>query len=298
MKEFKGRVAVVTGAASGIGRAMAETFADQGMRVVVSDVEAGALNKAVDELKGMGAEVLGVQTDVSKFEQVEALAQKSIEAFGAVHILCNNAGVIVAGLGVASWEATQDDWNWVLGVNLMGVIHGIRTFIPIMLQQESEGHIVNTASMAGLVAGGEPLYGVTKHAVVALSESLHNELDFRGAKVKVSVLCPGWVNTNILNADRNRPADLSNAATSALPTDVASTVRDMAGKVLESGVDPKAVATLVLDSIRAERFYILTHPDWKHMIEQRMTNILKDRHPERIMAPGLEALEALFPRNE
>jgi NAD(P)-dependent dehydrogenase (short-subunit alcohol dehydrogenase family) len=299
MKDFKGRVAVVTGAASGIGRGMAETFAGQGMKVVVSDVEPGALNKAVDELKGTGAEVLGVQTDVSKSEQVEALAQKSIDAFGAVHVLCNNAGVAVTEL-VASWEATLDDWNWVLGVNLMGVIHGIRTFIPIMLEQGSEGHIVNTASMAGLATGVEPIYGVTKHGVVALSESLHNELAFRGAKIKVSVLCPGWVNTNILNADRNRPTNLSEMAPSTLPPEQASMLRELIGKLLVEGLDPTRVAQQVLDCIRDERFYILTHPEMKSMIEHRMNNILAEEDPTLLMAPGFEALELeqIFPRKE
>jgi NAD(P)-dependent dehydrogenase (short-subunit alcohol dehydrogenase family) len=194
MKQFENRVAVVTGAASGIGRALAETFAGAGMKVVLSDVEEAALAKAADALDAAGADVLAIRTDVSRPEQVEELARRSVDAFGGVHLLCNNAGVAVGR--VATWESTLDDWRWILGVNLMGVIHGLRSFIPIMLEQQTEGHIVNTASIAGLVTlGGNALYGVTKHAVVSLSESLHNELAAREAKLKVSVLCPGWVNT-------------------------------------------------------------------------------------------------------
>ena len=297
MREFTDRVAVITGAASGIGRGIAETFAGAGMKLVLADVEPRALARATEQLESAGAQVLGVETDVSKAEQVEALALKSLEAFGAVHVVCNNAGVGVTEPGVASWEATLDDWNWVLAVNLMGVVHGIRTFIPIMLRQESEGHIVNTASMAGLVAGGGPVYGVTKHAVVALSESLHNELAFREARVKVSVLCPGWVNTSILNADRNRPVDLSEAATSSFPSAQVAMFRDIVRKALESGRDPRHVGDQVLDSIREERFYILTHPDWKYLIEHRVNNILQDRSPTSLMPPGMEAVEAMLPRN-
>jgi NAD(P)-dependent dehydrogenase (short-subunit alcohol dehydrogenase family) len=298
MRDLRGRVAVITGAASGIGRAMAETFAGEGMKVVLADVETGALARTAGDLERAGAEVVAVETDVSRAEAVEALARKALDTFGAVHVLCNNAGVAITELGVASWEHTLDDWNWVLGVNLMGVIHGIRAFVPIMLSQETEGSIVNTASMAGLIAGGEPVYGVTKHAVVALSESLHNELAARGARIKVSVLCPGWVATDILDGDRNRPAELSRMAKSGLPAEQRTIVRELVQKVLESGLDPRDVARRVLDSIREERFYILTHPDWKYMIEHRMSNILQDRDPTFLMAPGLEGAEALFPRNE
>jgi short-subunit dehydrogenase len=160
-----------------------------------------------------------------------------------------------------------------------------------MLGQGNEGHVVNTASMAGLIAGGEPIYGVTKHAVVALSESLHNELAAREARVKVSVLCPGWVNTKIIQADRNRPAELREAGTSSLPESQTTLLFDLIRKALEDGLDPRGVAELVLDSIREERFYILTHPDWNHMIEHRMTNILEGRAPTRLTVPGFEGLE-------
>src|SRR3989454_8974881 len=204
MKEFRDRVAVVTGAASGIGRGLAERFAAEGMKVVLADVEQSALDQADAEMRERGATVLPVRTDVSKPQQMEQLAQQTLEAFGAVHIVCNNAGV--GGPGGPVWERTLADWQWVLGVNLWGVIHGIRTFVPIMLRQETEGHIVNTASVAGLVSLPMlTIYDVTKHGVVTLSESLYQELAMSGSRLRVSVLCPGFVSTNIMDADRNRP---------------------------------------------------------------------------------------------
>ena len=198
MKEFADRVAVVTGAASGIGQAMAGRFAAAQMKVVLADVEAEALRATEHELKAQGAEALGVVTDVSKADQVENLAQRAVDAFGGVHIVCNNAGV---GAGGLTWSHPLKDWEWVMGVNLWGVIHGVRTFVPIMLEQGTDGHIVNTASMAGLVSGPfMSIYDVTKHGVVTLSESLHYELMMQAAPVKVSVLCPGFVLTNILDS--------------------------------------------------------------------------------------------------
>jgi len=293
VKEFKDRVAVVTGAASGIGRALAESFAGAGMKVVLSDVEEVALAAAADALKLTGAEVLAVQADVSKPDQVEELARISVDTFGGVHVLCNNAGVAVGG--VATWQSTLDDWRWILGVNLMGVIHGIRSFIPRMLEQDSEGHIVNTASVAGLVtAGGNGLYSVTKHAVVSLSESIYNELAALGAKLKVSVLCPGWVNTGLIDSDRNRPPGLGDVATPEIPPELAEAMQEMMRKILEGGLEPKQVAELVLDSIREERFYVLPHPEWNHMIEHRMTNILEQREPSVIAPPGTEAMLELM----
>src|SRR3990172_1689938 len=185
MKEFRDRVAVVTGAASGIGRALADRFGAEGMKVVLADVEEAALRQAEAELREKGVDVLGVRTDVSKPEELEKLAQQTLDAFGAVHVVCNNAGV--AGAWGPTWANTLDDWNWIMGVNLWGVIHGVRTFVPIMLEQGDEGHVVNTASLAGLMPG-RGIYGVTKQAVVALSESLYNDLKVADAKIGVSVL--------------------------------------------------------------------------------------------------------------
>src|SRR5215831_13355553 len=188
MKEFKGKVAVVTGAASGIGRALAEGCVREGMKVVLADVEVESLTKTEASMKAAGATVLAVRTDVSQARDIEALAQKTLDAFGAVHLLCNNAGVWT---GASIWESTIADWEWVLGVNLWGVIHGVRFFVPVMLAQDTECHIVNTASIAGLIAyPGAGIYKVTKHGVVTLSETLYYELAERGAKVHVSILCP------------------------------------------------------------------------------------------------------------
>jgi NAD(P)-dependent dehydrogenase (short-subunit alcohol dehydrogenase family) len=204
MREFKGKVAVITGGASGIGRGIAERCVREGMKVVLADIDEANLAKTETELKTLGGTVLGVRTDVSKRSDVEHLARQAFDAFGQVHLLFNNAGVAAGG---AAWEATWNDWEWVIGVNLWGVIHGIKVFTPLMLAQNTECHIINTSSSAGLIAGGSSApYSVTKHAVVALSESLYLTLQQRNSLVKVSVLCPGLVRTNIINAERNRPA--------------------------------------------------------------------------------------------
>lgn len=288
MKEFRDKVAVVTGAASGIGRAMAERFAAEGMKVVLADIEQGALVETEGELKAKSAAVLAVPTDVSKGGDVEALAKKSIDAFGAVHVLCNNAGVAVGGV---SWERTVADWEWGLGVNLWGVIHGIRVFVPIMLRQDTEGHIVNTASMAGLVS--LPLmsvYSVSKHAIVTLSEALHHELALSGAKVKVSVLCPGWVDTRLMDSDRNRPSDVLNDPTQEISNPAKEAFEQTIRELLVTGLAPEQVADDVLDAIRDEKFYVLTHPEWKDRVRTRMEDILEERNP--VFDPAALAGEA------
>ena len=197
------KVAVITGAASGIGRGLAERFAVEDMRVVIADIEEVPLAELEADLKANGATVLAVRTDVSNAAEVENLAAQTLETFGAVHILCNNAGVVCSR---PIWEHTLADWEWVLGVNLWGVIHGIRAFVPRMLTQGDACHIVNTASILGLVGGGgEGIYKVSKHGVVVLSETLADELAQKGANIQVHVLCPGWVRTGILDSARNRP---------------------------------------------------------------------------------------------
>jgi NAD(P)-dependent dehydrogenase (short-subunit alcohol dehydrogenase family) len=277
MKEFKDKVAVVTGAASGIGRGLAERCAEEGMRVVLADVEARALAQTAKELSAAGATLLAVPTDVSKESDVENLARKTLDAFGAVHLLFNNAGVTQNG---PVWEASITDWEWVMGVNLWGVIHGIRTFVPLMLAQDSEGHVVNTASMAGLTAAaGWGIYSVTKHGVVNLSESLYYDLKERGAKIKASVLCPGVVNTRIVDAARNRPDVIQNQSGAPTPSHTDSAAERFARRALERGLSPQHVAGQVFDSIREEKFYILTNPDWKPLVQQRVENILQDRNP-------------------
>jgi NAD(P)-dependent dehydrogenase (short-subunit alcohol dehydrogenase family) len=275
MKDFKSRVAVITGAASGIGRALAERCAREGMKVILADVEPGALADAEANLQAAGGTVLAVRTDVSQAKEVEALAQKTLEAFGAVHLLCNNAGVATSGTVV--WESSLTDWEWVIGVNLWGVIHGVRSFVPIMLAQDTQCHIVNTASLSGLISFPRgSVYAVTKHGVVTLSESLHHELTERGGKVKVSVLCPGLVRTRIVDCARNRPDRL--AATAPMgPVEAAGweTLRQQ----VQTGMPPAQVADAVFQAIREERFYILTHPEGKDWIRTRLEDILQERNP-------------------
>jgi NAD(P)-dependent dehydrogenase (short-subunit alcohol dehydrogenase family) len=274
MKELRGNVAVVTGAASGIGRGMVEAFVDEGMKVVLADVEQAALDATVGELREAGAEVQGFLCDVSKPESVDELARRSLEAFGAVHVLCNNAGVAGATPG-AIWEQPLDEWDWVMGVNVMGVVHGIRSFMPILLEQKAGGHVVNTASMAGLIPGGG-IYGVTKHAVVALSEGMWSNLEAASSEVGVSVLCPGWIRTRIAESERNRPE--APRSDIAVPPE-AEMMRKIVEQLIAKGLDPKEVGKLIVDSIHEKRFYVLTHPTWKNMIQQRHDNIMQDKDP-------------------
>jgi NAD(P)-dependent dehydrogenase (short-subunit alcohol dehydrogenase family) len=272
MRDFEGKVAVVTGAASGIGRGMAETFAAAGMKVVLADVEDEALAHAERVMTDAGAHVIAVKADVRKATDVEALAERAYAEFGAVHVLCNNAGV---GAGGLAWEQTVDDWTWVLGVNLWGVIHGVRAFVPRMIAGGEEGHVVNTASIAGLSAGPfMASYYVSKFGVVALSESMQGELTMLQSKLKVSVLCPGYVNTNITDSRRNRPAEL--AETLPQPEAPQGGLRDI---LKERGLPPIEVGRMVLDAIREERFYVLTTHDFDERLRERMENVLERRNP-------------------
>jgi NAD(P)-dependent dehydrogenase (short-subunit alcohol dehydrogenase family) len=281
MKEFQGKVAVVTGAASGIGRALAERCAQEGMKVVLADIEEQTLMQARQELKAAGAQVLAIPTDVSKVGDVEALAEKAFDTYGAVHLLFNNAGV---GAGTIIWESTLADWEWSLGINLWGVIYGIRAFVPRMLEQDTEGHIVNTASVAGLTSGpGLGIYKVTKHGVVTLSETLHHELALRGAKVKASVLCPGFVNTRIMDSVRNRPARLQNDPAEEQLGPESEALVQLMRQAVEAGMPPHQVADIVFKAIRDERFYILTHPELKEAVRVRMEDILQERNPTYIL---------------
>jgi len=278
MREVEGRVAVITGGASGIGRGLAEVFARAGMKVVLADVDEARVGETARSLEKEGAEVLPVRTDVSRQADVEALARRAVDTFGGVHVVCNNAGV--AHGGIPTWESTLHDWEWIVGVNLMGVVHGVRAFTPLMLAQ-GEGHIVNTASMAGLISpAGNALYGVTKHAVVALSEALFNELRAMNAAVHVSVLCPGWINTEILrSSERNQPDAVRRARPEVRTTPESEIRRKQVESMLANGLSPTRVGELVLDAIRAERFWVLTHPGWKGAIRHRLENILEERDP-------------------
>jgi NAD(P)-dependent dehydrogenase (short-subunit alcohol dehydrogenase family) len=274
VKEFSGRVAVVTGAASGIGRAIAERCAFEGMQVVLADVEQGALDRAVNELQSHGRDAIGVLTDVSKAGSVEALERQARERYGKVHLLFNNAGVL-GGRPGAIWESTLNDWQWILGVNVWGVIHGLHTFTPGMLEHGEHGWIVNTASMGGLVPGLSP-YGVSKHAVVAISEALYSHLKVREAKIGCSVLCPIFIKTHITSAARNRPAELMDPE---VPATTAIRPSRFAGR-LENGQPPSEMADAVFDAIRAEQFYVWPGNEVDGVVRTRFNHILARTNPD------------------
>lgn len=262
MEHLEGKVAVVTGAGSGIGLALARRFAGEGMRVVLADVEEPALRAAATAVATTGVETLAVPTDVSQVEAVEALAAATLDRFGAAHVVCNNAGV--GGTGPA-WDLAL--WRWVIDVNLWGVVHGVHAFLPI-LREQGEGHIVNTASWAGIVPGVVgPAYIASKHAVVGLTERLFHEL--AGTGIGVSVVCPGVVTTQIVDAERNWPAELGPPPTGALSADERE-ILDLFRAVLEAdGIDPAEVADAVLEAVTSSRFWVLTHPDrMPHAIER------------------------------
>jgi NAD(P)-dependent dehydrogenase (short-subunit alcohol dehydrogenase family) len=269
---------MVTGAASGMGRAFARRFAREGMRMVLADVEAPALEAVVQELRAAGHAAIGVVTDVSKAAAVEHLARAALDAFGKVHLLFNNAGVS-GGRGhdrryaypdpPAIWEASLADWEWITGVNYWGVAHGIRVFVPIMLAQQEDGHVVNTASVAGLQPGGN-VYGATKHAVVSMSESLQRDFARRGARLGVTCLCPTLINTNLVTSFRNRPPELQEPAPSAeevLHLQVAAA----------QGMSADHVAEMVLQAVRANEFYVVTNRSVDDRIRERMEAILNRR---------------------
>jgi NAD(P)-dependent dehydrogenase (short-subunit alcohol dehydrogenase family) len=275
MKDFSGKVAVITGAGSGFGREFARRGAALGMKLALADVQADALAATVSELQGQGAQVFGEVVDVSKAEDMERLAARTLEAFGGVHLVFNNAGVAVGGL---AWESSVRDWEWVLGVNVWGVIHGVRVFTPIMLAQGGEGHIVNTASVAGLVNPQMmAVYNVSKHAVVSLSETLHHDLKLVGSAVGVSVLCPAFVPTGINASDRNRPADLANDAP---PTASQAALKAQLDKAVTSGkITAPQVAEMTFDAIREDRFYVITHDKMMPSIELRLQDVVQRRNP-------------------
>ena len=289
MKEFKDKVAVITGAASGMGRAVAERAAREGMKVVLADVEQKALDKAESEMKAAGATVIAVRTDVSKPEALQDLASKTFDAFGGVHLLHNNAGV---GGGAAFWETSLADWKWIMGVNFWGPIYGIWAFLPIMLKQDTECHIVNTSSMGGLITTpylGTP-YGVSKFGVMALSETLSYELKLMGSKIGVSVLCPGQVNTRIIDPERNRPAELRNdPAWDQKISELADVkaMRQMTTAGAETAMDPGQVADLVFDAIREDKFYIYTHPEYMFVAQLRGADLLNQRPPTSMVTAML-----------
>lgn len=273
--EFDGKVAVITGAASGFGRAFAQKAATLGMKLVLADVDGDALAACVTALRDDGAEAVGVATDVSQSAQVEALAQTALDTFGKVHLLFNNAGV---GTGGFLWENTENDWTWVLGVNVMGVAHGVRVFAPIMLRQKELAHIVNTASVAGLLAPpAMGVYNVSKHAVVALTETLYHDLNIVGGEVGCSLLCPAFVPTGIAESHRARPEALRNTEA---PTRSQAVAQVQLQRAVKSGkLSAADVAELTFDAVRERRFYILTHPAILPSVHLRHEDIELMRNP-------------------
>ncbi|MDE2987507.1 MAG: SDR family NAD(P)-dependent oxidoreductase [Chloroflexota bacterium] len=275
MREFAGKTAVVTGAASGMGLAFARRFAAEGMNVVLADIEEDALNAQVTRLEQEERNVLGVVVNTMRREAIESLRDRTIERFGNVHILVNNAGVAGgddAGFSAdgsirGSWDVPDATWEWIMGVNFWGVLYGIQVFVPHMLEHGEEGHIVNTASLAGLMPGGSA-YSVSKHGVLTLTEGLYQQFQAMGANLSASVLCPGFVNTKIGLADRNRPAELGGTS------ERTPELQDAISTMLGGGMDPDRVADIVFDSIVEQRCYILPHPAWDDVVRGRVEHIL------------------------
>jgi NAD(P)-dependent dehydrogenase (short-subunit alcohol dehydrogenase family) len=285
VKEFRDRVAVVTGAASGIGRGIARACAREGMRIVVADVDEAGAGALADELRAGGADVRVQPTDVRHGDSVDALARATLDAFGAVHLVFNNAGVLLGGL---CWERTEDDWRWVMDVNLFGVVNGLRTFVPILLEQGEPAHVVNTASVGGFMVG--PFlapYLVSKHAVVALSEAARQELATLDTPVGLSVLCPGPIATGIARSERVRPSD--RPATAALRSEAEKGFDEALRAGIDSGMEPDEVGRIVFEALRAERFWIYTHPVPAEMIRARAESIIAGTDPVQGLRVGDEA---------
>lgn len=281
MKEFAGKVAVVTGAASGIGLALAERFAHESMKVVLADIETAPLEAALASIRAKGGTAIAVRTDVMREAEVKRLADRAFETWGNVHVLCNNAGVGGGFGGDGVWNIAVEDWDWVLGVNFRGVLHGIRHFVPRMLASAEPGHVVNTASVAGLVTGGPGApYTVSKHGVVALSEHLYKDLKARNAKLSASVLCPGWVDTKIIESERNRPVELKRPGEAPAPTREMLARLQVVRGFLKEGFQPTAIAGLVLDAIRSDTFYVVpAQPNIEAALALRLEDIRLRRNP-------------------
>jgi NAD(P)-dependent dehydrogenase (short-subunit alcohol dehydrogenase family) len=270
----EGRVAVVTGAASGIGLGLCERFAAEGMRVVMADVEEPALKAAADRLTEGGAEVLPVVTDVSNAEQVDALKDRTLATFGAVHLLCNNAGV--GGSHAPLWEIPLGEWEWILGVNLWGVVHGVRSFLPALLDSDA-GYVVNTASIFGAFAGALGPYGISKNAVVTLTETLYFQLEELGSPIGLSVLCPGPVKTNFATSERNRPGGADPRL--RRDDDHERDARETFNQLWAMGREPSEVADIVVEGIRDRRFYLLTSTNRNAAVRRRGEQIVAGGPP-------------------
>ncbi len=280
MNELEGKTAVVTGAGSGIGRALAERFARAGMHIVLADVEEPKLAEATDAVGALGPGAVGVPTDVSDEAAIHRLRDEALRAFGAVHVICNNAGV-------GGGSETLADWQWVMNVNFWGVVHGMRTFLPL-LQEQNEGHIVNTASMAGIFPGFGP-YSASKWAVVGMSEGLFGQLAMEGSNVGVSCLCPGWVSTEIMNSDRNRPEWATKPALDEVDTDPAVEMRtQLVRDAVAGGRSPHEVAELVHDAVVNDTFWVFTDQGMLAGNRPRLEAMLAGKNPPRPAIPGVD----------
>jgi NAD(P)-dependent dehydrogenase (short-subunit alcohol dehydrogenase family) len=275
VNQFDGKVAVITGAGSGFGREFAKKGAALGMKLVLADIDVKGLAETVDMARALGAAALGVPTDVSDANQVDALARTTTDTYGAVHLLFNNAGV---GAGGFVWENSANDWAWVFGVNVMGVANGVRAFTPLMLTQNEPAHIVNTASVAGLLsAPAMGVYNASKHAVVALTETLYHDLKIVGGPVDCSLLCPAFVPTGIAQAERARPEELRNEE--PMTTSQRMAVKQLTKAVEGGKLSAKDVAEITFDAVRERRFYVLTHPKILASVQLRFDDVAQMRNP-------------------
>jgi NAD(P)-dependent dehydrogenase (short-subunit alcohol dehydrogenase family) len=278
VQALEGKTAVVTGAASGIGLGMTEAFASRGMRVVMADVEAQALEREAERLTRANFEVLPIVTDAASFESVSALADAAEARFGPVHVLCNNAGVSGGGGPRPIWAQSQKDWDWVMGVNFWGVVNGLRAFTPRMIAHGEPGHIVNTSSILGLTTGAGSIYNVSKHAVTRLTEGLYHDLKAADARIGVTLLCPGMIATNIITSARNRPDDLTDDG------DLPDAARQQAIAAMDArfkadGMAPREVGEKVVQAILDDQFYVLTHADNMEAVKRRFDDITALRNP-------------------
>ena len=290
MHDFEGKTAVVTGAASGIGFGLAERLAQEKMQVVLADVEEEALDKAVKQLQQHQHRVIGIKTDVLIQESVSDLFTRANDEYGNIHILCNNAGIGANSGNKGIWEVEKEDWDWTLGVNFYGVLYGIQAFLPHMIEHGEEGHVVTTASLAGLLAGAGT-YGVSKHAVLALAESLNRDLVARNLKIGASVLCPGFVNTNITDSERNRPQHLRVEN----QTETDPQALEMFSLLLKQGKEPSEIAEIVFKAIKENVFYILPHPAWDDNLRNHFEEILSRKE---LVPPSMNDMADFFKPRE
>lgn len=278
MREFAEKVAVITGGGSGIGAALCRFSSDLGMKVVIADVDLAAAERVRNSLLAEGRTAIASKVDVAQAADVEQLAEVAYRTYGGVHLLCNNAGVVPSGRYRPVWEYPLEDWRWAFDVNLMGVVHGMRSFVPRMLTQKTESHIVNTASVAGFVSGsGSPVYSASKHAVVRVTEALYASLREQGAPIGVTALCPGIVNTRIYDSERNRPDGLRPASGAAAES---AELRAIAPDLFANAMSPTLVAEQVFDAVREQRLYQITTPNYDDAIRDRADAILTRRNPE------------------